>query len=76
MSVSAFRAIVMFGLNVAAGLFGRTYDMLTAMAIAGILLLAGQPLYVWHSGFLFSFGAILAIGLLRPVMEEMLMGGT
>lgn len=76
MSVSAFRAIVMFGLHIAAGLFGRTYDMLTAMAIAGILLLARQPLYVRHSGFLFSFGAILAIGLLRPVMEEMLIGGT
>lgn len=76
MSVSAFRAIVMFGLHIAAELFGRTYDMLTAMAIAGILLLAKQPLYVRHSGFLFSFGAILAIGLLRPVVEEMLMGGT
>lgn len=76
MSVSAFRAIVMFGLHIAAGLFGRTYDMLTAMAIAGIILLAGQPLYVRYSGFLFSFGAILAIGLLRPVMEEMLLGGT
>ncbi len=76
MSVSAFRAIVMFGLHIAAGLFRRTYDMLTSMAIAGIMLLAGQPLYVWHSGFLFSFGAILAIGLLCPVVEEKLIGGT
>lgn len=76
MSVSTVRAIVMFGFHIMAGLFGRTYDMLTAMAIAGILLLVQQPLYLYHSGFLFSFGAILAIGLLRPVLEENLLGGT
>lgn len=69
MGVSSFRAIVMFGLHIAAGLFGRTYDMLTAMAIACIMLLSEQPLYIYHSGFLFSFGAILAIGLLSPAVE-------
>ena len=74
MSVSAVRAIVMFGFHVAAGLFGRTYDMLTAMAVAGIFVLTGQPLYLYHSGFLFSFLAILSIGLLSPVLMENLLG--
>ncbi|MDE7342370.1 MAG: DNA internalization-related competence protein ComEC/Rec2 [Lachnospiraceae bacterium] len=70
MSISAYRAIMMFGIHIAAGLFGRTYDMLTAMAIAAISVLLRQPLYLYHSGFLFSFGAILAIGIFLPVIEE------
>lgn len=76
MSVSALRAIVMFNFNISAGIFGRTYDMLTAMAIAGISIIAGQPLYLYHSGFLFSFGAIIAIGLFYPEVEENLLGDT
>ncbi|MCM1087708.1 MAG: DNA internalization-related competence protein ComEC/Rec2 [Muribaculaceae bacterium] len=74
MSVSAVRAILMFSLNVGAKLFGRTYDMLTATAAAGMTILLTQPYYLYHSGFLFSFGAVLAIGLLAPVLEEMLPG--
>lgn len=70
MSISAYRAIMMFGIHMAAGLFGRTYDMLTAMAVAAISVLIRQPLYLYHSGFLFSFGAILAIGLFLPTIEE------
>ncbi|MBD5444757.1 MAG: DNA internalization-related competence protein ComEC/Rec2 [Lachnospiraceae bacterium] len=76
MSVSALRAIVMFSFNISAGIFGRTYDMLTAMAIAGISIIAGQPLYLYHSGVLFSFGAIIAIGLFYPEVEENLLGDT
>lgn len=76
MSVSALRAIVMFGFNISARVFGRTYDMLTAMAIVGISIIAGQPLYLYHSGFLFSFGAIIAIGLFYPEVEENLLGET
>lgn len=73
MSISAFRAVVMFGFHVAAGLFGRTYDMLTAMAAAAVTALVRQPLYLYHSGFLFSFGAILAIGLYLPLVKEHLL---
>lgn len=76
LSVSAVRAIVMFGFHIAAGIFGRTYDMLTAMAAAGILVLAGQPLYLRHSGFLFSFGAVLAIGVFLPEVEKNLLWRT
>lgn len=67
MGVSIVRALVMFGLKLGAGLFGRTYDMLTAMMTAALLILLGQPRYLTHSGFLFSFGAICAIGLLPAV---------
>lgn len=67
MGVSVIRALVMFGLKLAAPLAGRTYDMLTAMTAAALLILVQQPLYLTHSGFLFSFGAICAIGLLPEV---------
>lgn len=62
MSSSAYRAIFMFAMKLSADLFYRTYDMLTAVAIAAVLLLLEQPLYLYHTGFLLSFGAILGIG--------------
>jgi len=71
MSTSAFRAILMFAVHLTAGIIGRTYDMLTGLALAAILLLADQPLYVFHSGFLMSFGAIIGIGLILPEIRPM-----
>ncbi|MDE7247599.1 MAG: ComEC/Rec2 family competence protein, partial [Lachnospiraceae bacterium] len=38
-----------------------------AMTVAALLILVQQPLYLTHSGFLFSFGAICSIGLLPEV---------
>ncbi|WP_342756796.1 DNA internalization-related competence protein ComEC/Rec2 [Kineothrix sedimenti] len=70
MGASAMRAIVMFGLHFVARMIGRTYDMLTSLSLAAVLLLIEQPRYVEHSGFLFSFGAIAALGLLMPVLWE------
>lgn len=70
MGASSIRAIVMFSLRMAAGLLKRTYDLLTALAVAALLLLIDQPLYLFHSGFLFSFLAVLAIGLFIPVMNS------
>ena len=67
MGVSIIRALIMFGMKLSASLFKRTYDMLTAMMTAALLILVQQPLYLTHSGFLFSFGAICAIGFLPAV---------
>ena len=65
---SCLRALVMFGLRAGAGAVGRTYDMLTATAVAAALILIGQPSYICHSGFLFSFAAVSAAALLMPVI--------
>ena len=70
MTSSAVRAIIMFAMNLAARLVHRTYDLLTAVSVASILLLAEQPLYILSSGFLFSFGSVLAVGILLPAMPE------
>lgn len=69
MSSSAYRAVFMFGMQLAARLLKRTYDMLTAVALAAVLILLEQPLYLHHSGFLLSFGAVLGIGCFGAVMK-------
>lgn len=74
MSISAIRAIAMFAFHLLAGAFARTYDLLTAMTIVAVSVLLEEPRYLYHSGFLFSFGAILAIGVFLPVLEENLPG--
>lgn len=69
-SVSALRAVLMFALHMAALFLGRTYDMVTAAFIAAVFLLLGQPLYLFDSGFLFSFGCIFAIAFLVPALTQ------
>ena len=75
-SSSSFRAICMFSIRLLAPLVGRTYDILSGLALAEILLILDQPLYIYNSGFLFSFGAVVAIAVVRPRLEKMLYGLT
>lgn len=70
MGASTFRAAVMFVMYMTAKQIHRTYDLLTGAAVAGILLILQQPLYLLHSGFLFSFGAVISIGLLAPALPD------
>ena len=72
MPVSAARAVFMFSLRLFAPLFGRTFDLMSACSLVGILMLAEQPLYVRSAGFLLSFGAIAGIGVLLPALETLL----
>ena len=72
---SSFRAIFMFFVYLTGKIIGRTYDMLTALAMSGVLLLIEQPLYIYHTGFLLSFCAVMGIGLLAPVIEQLLPEG-
>ena len=66
---SSFRAICMFALRLFAPVVGRTYDVLTALSLAEILLLLDQPLYMYNSGFLFSFGAVMGMTVIRPLLN-------
>ncbi|MBO5057069.1 MAG: DNA internalization-related competence protein ComEC/Rec2 [Lachnospiraceae bacterium] len=69
-SVSALRAVCMFMIHMTAKLFGRTYDLITAAFLAAVLIVINQPLYLWDSSFLFSFGCIFAIGFLVPALTR------
>ena len=72
--MSGDRAAGMFLIGILAEPAGRTYDLLTGMAAAALLLLWKNPLYLNDSGFLLSFGAVFAIGAVLPVMEKLLTG--
>ena len=72
MSASSVRAIVMFGVRLLSPILGRTYDLLSALALVEIMLLIEQPLYLYNSGFLFSFGAVVAIGFVMPAVRNLL----
>ncbi|MBD5392814.1 MAG: DNA internalization-related competence protein ComEC/Rec2 [Lachnospiraceae bacterium] len=69
-SVSSLRAVIMFMIHMTAHLCKRTYDMITAAFLAAVLLLLDQPLYLYSSSFLFSFGCIFAIGFLVPALTK------
>lgn len=68
-SASVVRAVVMVCLQFLADKLGRSYDMLSAMAAAAVLLLIQSPALLFQAGFELSFGAILAIGAVYPVLE-------
>ena len=69
-SASAVRAVVMICLRLTADRFGRTYDLLSAMAVAALMLLVKSPLLLFQASFQLSFGAILGIGAVLPVLQE------
>lgn len=71
-SVATLRAVSMFLLSVGAVILGRTYDMLTALAFGAILLLLESPDYLYHSGFLLSFGSVLGVGVVSPIFTKCL----
>lgn len=67
-SVSAMRAVCMFLLAVGAKIAGRTYDLLTALAVSAVLLLLDAPANLYNSGFWLSFGAVAGLGVVSPLL--------
>ncbi len=74
LAAATIRAICMFLLQMLAVFMGRTYDMLTGMAVSAVLLLLEQPLYLFYSGFLYSYGAVAGMALIAPLLKRMAQG--
>jgi len=70
--ISTIRAIIMFILKIIGEVLGRKYDAITAISLAGLVLLVQNSFVVCNSGFQMSFGAIIAIVLILPIVEEIL----
>ena len=70
-SVSAMRAVCMFVLAIGARILGRSYDLLTALAVSAILLLIDTPAYLYSSSFLLSFGAVAGLGAVAPALYRL-----
>lgn len=71
-SISAWRAYIMFSVSVFAKLAGRTYDLLSALGLAGILIIASRPLYIIDPAFLLSFSSVFAVGAVYPAVKSAL----
>lgn len=69
-SVSVIRAYVMLLLRIGADMAGRVYDILTALMVAAAITIGMQPLYLMDAGFLLSYGAILGILFVLPMLEK------
>ena len=67
--VSSLRALAMFLVRMGADMSGRTYDLPTSLSAAAAVIVLWQPLYLLDAGFLLSFGAILGIALVYPVVD-------
>lgn len=69
-TVSAVRALVMFLFRVGADMTGRHYDAPTALSAAAVVVLLWRPLSLYDGGFWLSFGAVLAILSVVPMVQE------
>ncbi|MBP5198872.1 MAG: ComEC/Rec2 family competence protein, partial [Lachnospiraceae bacterium] len=72
MPMSAKRAICMFVIRMAADMMKRTYDMLTALGITAVLMIIFNPAYMLNSGFFLSFGSVMGIGAVFPLIRDCL----
>lgn len=66
---SAIRAWIMFLLQMGANITGREYDGKTALAVAALVVLGGEQVLLFDAGFLLSFGAVLGIYAISPVLK-------
>ena len=69
-SPSVERAVIMMVAAFLAFYLGRTYDLLSSAAFALLLLALQSPLFLTQGGVQLSFGAVFAIGGVRPVLEQ------
>ncbi len=74
-SVSTSRAVIMMILFLMAEYIGRSYDPGSALAFSGIVILLQKPFALFSCSFLLSFGAILGLNLIQPVLKLLMYGG-
>ncbi|QUI23885.1 DNA internalization-related competence protein ComEC/Rec2 [Vallitalea pronyensis] len=68
-SISTVRASFMLIVGLMAYLFGRNYDVYSSLAIAAMVLLIINPLYLWDIGFLLSFSSVIGIVTCLPALN-------
>lgn len=71
MSVSTTRAVIMIGIVLIGNIIYYQPDIYTSVGTAALILLIYQPLYLYDIGFQLSFGAVISIVLLSPVLDRL-----
>ncbi|TCT16363.1 competence protein ComEC [Natranaerovirga pectinivora] len=69
-SISTQRAVLMVSVLLGSYIFGRTYEIFSALALAGIILLIINPLFIFDVGFQLSFAAVLGIRIITPFLQS------
>lgn len=69
--ISAARAIGMYLIRMLGEIWGRHYDMLTAMGVLAAGMICHNPRLAYHCGFLLSFGAVAGMGMVYPALLEL-----
>lgn len=73
-SVSVVRAVIMLAIRTGADITGRTYDLPTSLAVAAAFTAVWRPLYLKDAAFLLSYGAILGILMMTPILGRIYQG--
>ncbi len=72
---SVIRAGLMYMTFLTAELFGASYDMISAMCLAGILMLFDCPLRILDGGCMISFASVFTLGGLMPAADRLASAG-
>lgn len=70
--VSTNRAVVMLTIMLMARVVFRSYDSMTALAFSALVILLQQPLQLFQSGFLLSYGAVIGAVVVYPTLRRMI----
>ena len=68
--LSARRAFIMFVLAMIAGYIGRTYDIISALAISIVIIITDNPYAILNDGFLLSVFAIFGIAVVYNTIRK------
>ncbi len=71
-STSSLRAGIMCLIMIGARLLRRSYDLLSSLSLAAVVVTCLRPGELTSAGFLLSFGAVLGVALAKEVKAEIL----
>ncbi len=69
MMISVARAVIMLSVRMVADILGRSYDMISSLSFAAIIIIISNPYALLNSGFMLSFGAVGAVCTIIPAVE-------
>ncbi|MCI9080046.1 MAG: DNA internalization-related competence protein ComEC/Rec2 [Lachnospiraceae bacterium] len=72
--ISTDRAVSMMLLMLLAPVIYKSYDMLSALGASAVIILFQKPFAVFSCSFLLSYGAVLGIVLVYPVLNKIYTG--
>lgn len=72
LSGATCRAVLMLTVSIGADVSGRKYDTITAVSVALLFMLIKNPYQLTQVGFLLSFGAIIGIAVIYPILKQYL----